>query len=222
MLSNVLFAKTGSVKKFIFLYSSALYYEGNVNDQVDVFSPPSSAYGRAKFLSEQLLKLKAQNDCFSFSIYRPFHIVSAREPYSPGRSHVTTDFCHRYVDLNQDFDWSSLSEIPNIPFTWAPDLCTAIIQDIDCERRANGAFNIASPISRSIYDLALSIAKAAHSLGLSNKETFMRHKIGVEHINGLSEKLESAGHKLPLRTLDEIAFRFLKERYGESCGNDIK
>ena len=214
MFSNVLFAESSKPKHFIFLSSSAVYSENDFSDGVDLIKAPISTYGKSKYLSELLLKRKAHVDKFTYTICRPFHIMSAREPYCPGRSHVTTDFVHRYVDLNRDFDWSSFSDIPSIPFSWAPDLTDAIVQNIDNDGCMNETYNIGSKASFSVYDLALSIARTAHVFGLSEHETFKGQEPGKEKMNGFFTKLSSDGGSMPLRSLDEMVFMFLKERYG--------
>jgi len=222
MFSNVLFAKSSKPKHFIFLSSSAVYSENDFSDRVDLLKAPISTYGKSKYLSELLLKHEAHVDRFTYTIYRPFHIMSAREPYCPGRSHVTTDFVHRYVELNQDFDWRSFSDIPSIPFSWAPDLTRAIVQNIDNDRCMNETYNIGSRVSFSVYDLALCIARASDILGLSEYKTFNGKKLGKDRVNGLCDKLASVGESMPLRSLEDMTFMFLKERYGDVGGYEVK
>lgn len=222
MFSNVLFAKSSKPKHFIFLSSSAVYSENDFSDQVDLLKAPRSTYGKSKYLSELLLKHKANVDRFTYTIYRPFHIMSAREAYCPGRSHVTTDFVHRYVELNQDFDWRSFSDNPSIPFSWAPDLSKAIVQNIDNDRCINETYNIGSKVSFSVYDLALCIARAAYNLGLSEYKTFNGKKPGKYRVNGLCDKLASIGESMPLRSLEDMTLMFLKVRYGDADGYDNK
>lgn len=214
MLSNVLFAEASKPRHFIFLSSSAVYSENDFSDGVDLVKAPISTYGKSKYLSELLLEHKAHVDRFTYTIYRPFHIMSAREPYCAGRSHVTTDLVHRYVDLNQDFDWTSFSDVSSIPFSWAPDVTEAIVQNIDNDRCRNETYNIGSKTSFSVYDLALSIARIAHVFGLSKHDTFKGQDPGKEKMNIFFAKLASVGVSMPLRSLDEMVFMFLKERYG--------
>lgn len=213
MFNNILSALTESVRNFIYLSSSAVYGDQSSVDTHSLNVLPSSTYGKSKLINEILLSNKAKLQAFSTTIYRPFHVVSPAETYLPGRSHITTDFAHRYIEQGCDFDWKSLSDDALIPFYWVDDLCKIIIENMFDQQFMGKTFNIGSSSSYSILDLAKSVACIANKHGLSSR-TFPPINGKLEsNDNGLVSQLDNIIMKVPDRDLLDIVDLFITEKY---------
>lgn len=213
MFNNLLSSLTRSVCNFIYLSSSAVYGDQSNVDTHNLNVLPASTYGKSKLINETLLSNKAKLEAISTTIYRPFHVVSPAEKYLPGRSHITTDFTHRYIELGRDFDWESLRDDVFIPFFWVDDFCKIIVENIFNQQFIGRIFNIGSSRSYSILDLAKSIATISNKHALSSG-TFppINGKL-VSVNNGLSSQLDAIIMKDPDRELLDIVELFIIEKY---------
>ena len=214
MFNNVLSALTESVSNFIYLSSSAVYEELQISDLQEVDVLPSSTYGKSKLISEILLMNKAKIENISTIIYRPFHVVSPIEEYLPGRSHITTDFAHRYIELDSNFDWDSLPDDVFIPFYWVDDLCKIIVENIFNQEFYGKTFNIGASSSYSIIDLAKCVAVVASKYGLSSRRAPPIEERLVPIPNGMISQLHTTRAKGRDRDLMEIVDKFITEKYG--------
>ena len=213
MFNNVLSSLTKSVSSFIYLSSSAVYGSEPNADSQHLETLPNSTYGKSKLINETLLLNKAELANISTIIYRPFHVVSAAEKYLPGRSHITTDFVHRYVDLDCDFDWESLSDDIVIPFYWVDDLCKIIVENIFNEKFFGKVLNIGSSYSYSVLDLAKCVAVAASKYQLSSRSYPELKSEVIPVQNGMKSQLDTLINKGSDRGLMEIVELFIIEKY---------
>ena len=214
MFNNVLSSLNKSVCNFIFLSSSAVYSQDSFNDSEVTKLLPKSTYGQSKLINEILLLNKAKQNNMSVCIYRPFHIVSPYENYWPGRSHITTDFVHRYIDLNIDFSWDTLARDVFIPFYWVDDLCTVIADNIFNESFVGKIFNIGASKSYSVLDLAICVANIASKYGLSSKELPIIKEGFIPVLIGLESELIGIVGSIKERSLLEIVDKFICHKYG--------
>jgi len=144
MMMNLLEAVSG-IKKFIFVSSSA----------ADLNNPyPLSSYGYSKLFSEQLLQLVAKDKGFSYTIWRPFHIISPEEKYSPGSSHICTNLFHRHTILKEKINLSNMPKKRDISFIWAEDVAECIASFMQNPCSDGEIFNLGSANLRSPYDVA--------------------------------------------------------------------
>jgi nucleoside-diphosphate-sugar epimerase len=214
MFNNVLSSLTKSVSNFIYLSSSAVYGEAQNIDSQKVDFLPSSTYGKSKLINETLLLNKAKLENIATIIYRPFHVVSPAEKYLPGRSHITTDFVYRYIELDSDFDWESLRDDIFIPFYWVDDLCKIIVENMFNQNFFGKTFNIGSSNSYSIIDLAKCVAVTASKYGLSSKSIpELETKLAAVE-NGMKSQLDNIIIKGSDRDLMEMVETFIIEKYG--------
>jgi nucleoside-diphosphate-sugar epimerase len=214
MFNNILSALPQSVSNFIYLSSSAVYTIPNADDTLPIEILPKSTYGQSKLINEILLLNKAKLNKMAVSIYRPFHVVSPYESYCPGRSHITTDFVHRYIELNTDFNWDTLSRDVFIPFYWVDDLCKVVADNIFNQAFVGKIFNIGAPKSYSVLDLAISVATIAKKYGLSSKEIPALNDNFVPIDNDMVSGLTSIVSNAEDKGLLEIVERFITEKYG--------
>jgi nucleoside-diphosphate-sugar epimerase len=217
MFNNVLSFLTKSVSNFIYLSSSAVYCDDVNVDTQNLKTLPTSTYGKSKLINEILLSNKAELDNFSTTIYRPFHVVSPAEKYLPGRSHITTDFTHRYIELECEFNWESLRDDVFIPFYWVDDLCKVIVENMFNQKFSGKIFNIGSSNSYSIIDLAKSVAKIANKHGLSSKNFPEINGKLVPVDTGFLSQLDAIITRDPDRELEDVVELFIIEKYRLPC-----
>jgi nucleoside-diphosphate-sugar epimerase len=214
MFNNVLASLPDTVSNFIYLSSSSVYPQEHCSDYNTIELLPSSTYGKSKLINEILLLNKAEITGLAVTIYRPFHVVSPYESYCPGRSHITTDFVHRYIEFDTDFHWNSLSRDVFIPFYWVDDLCKIIVNNIFNQKFVGKVFNIGASHSFSVVDLAICVATVANKYGLSSK-TLPELKAGLVPIeNKMVSSLNDIVTIAENKNLLEIVERFITGKYG--------
>lgn len=214
MFNNVLASLPDTVSNFIYLSSSAVYPQDHCNDYNTIELLPSSTYGKSKLINELLLLNKAEITGLAVTIYRPFHVVSPYESYCPGRSHITTDFVHRYIELDIDFNWAELSNDILIAFYWVDDLCGAIIDNLFNEKCAGKVFNIGASKSFSVLSLAFCVAKIANKYGLSEKVLPVLNVPLGPSDNFMKSGLDAIMVECKERSLLEIVEKFIITKYG--------
>jgi len=216
MFNNVLLSLPDTITNFVYLSSSAVYSQFNADDALAVELLPNSTYGKSKLINEVLLLNKAEQNNMAVTIYRPFHVVSPYETYCPGRSHITTDFVHRYVELDIDFNWAELSNETLIPFYWVDDLCGVIIDNLFNEKCVGRVFNIGASKSFSVLSLAFCVATIADKYGLSTKDLpVLNVHLGPSN-NGMKSGLDVISVESKERSLLEIVEKFIIKKYGLS------
>lgn len=197
---------------FVFISSSAVYKDHYL-DSLEVTEDPISSYGRAKLKSENFLKEFCRNKDIKFTIYRPFHIVSPAEPYEKGRSHVVTDFLHKYIKLEQDFNWSSLHESPFIPFTWVEDISHVITENLFNKSFENEIYNLGSSVSYNLKELAFCIAKTCLKMELSSFDTFKNQIVEGPKENVFFNKINEEISFSFSQDLEEIVRKYILKKY---------
>lgn len=168
-ISSLLHNLSDTVEKFVFISSSAVYGNGSTSDTTQISSMPSSTYGDAKLMGEVLVKACAKLKKFSYTIYRPFHVVSPLEEFNRGSSHVCTDFCHRMIANKEVIDIESLSDENTIGFFWVEDFAKLVVANLNKAAANNESFNIGTPEEHSIAELALEIKTQACDFALIDK-----------------------------------------------------
>ena len=214
MFNNVLVSLPDTVRNFIYLSSSAVYPQDHCSDYNTIELLPSSTYGKSKLINELLLLNKAEITGLAVTIYRPFHVVSPYESFCPGRSHITTDFVHRYIELDTDFNWNALSDDVFIPFYWVDDLCNVIVNNIFNQKFVGRVFNIGASHSFSVLDLAICVATVANKYGLSSKilPVLKEELLPIE--NKMVSSLNDSVITPKKKGLLEIVERFISGKYG--------
>ena len=214
MFNNVLSSLPQSVCNFIYLSSSAVYTLPNMDDTLPIDILPQSTYGQSKLINEILLLNKAKLNEMAVSIYRPFHIVAPYEVHCQGRSHIITDFVHRYIELDIDFKWESLPDDVFIPLYLVDDLCEIITDNIFNQWFVGKIFNIGASISFSVLDIAICVAMISSKYGLSSKAIPFLKRDFLPHENKMKSGLTELILPVKNRGLLEIVERFITKKYG--------
>ena len=141
--------------KIIFFSSSAVYGLNKTFTEEQIIEMTDSTYGNAKIMSENLLINFCKKNLQTYTILRPFHIVSPFERYLNGRSHVVTDFVHLALNSKDEFEakFSNLLKEPYIPFTWGHDLVKVIKKLASMEELDNEIYNIGAKDAYNLIQL---------------------------------------------------------------------
>jgi hypothetical protein len=140
--------------------------------------------------------------------------VSPHEKYCPGRSHITTDFVHRYIELKTDFLWDSLPNDVFIPFYWVDDLCEIIAKNVFSLDFVGKVFNVGASNSFSILNLAACVATVANKYGLSSHQSPVLEENLTSVENNMVSNLNEIIVTPESKGLMEVVERFITEKYG--------
>lgn len=154
-LLQVLGASTG-VKKFVYA-SSALVYESAqpplVEDSPESAPPPRSSYGFAKLAGERAVRQFTEQYGVPHTIWRPFNVVSPREPHD-GDGHVFTDLYRRiFVERAPEIALHGGGTQVRC-FTWVEDVADAMASFLPDARTDNETFNLGAVEPTSLSGLA--------------------------------------------------------------------
>lgn len=161
--------KDGYLERIIVLSSSMVFEETNVyptpETEIKVCPPPSSTYGFQKLASEYFAKGAWEQYGLPYSIVRPFNCVGIGEEESISEheitsgniklmlSHVLPDLINKVLK-GQD-PLHVLGEGEQIRcYTNGRDLARGIRMVIESEKAINEDFNISTPVSTSVLELA--------------------------------------------------------------------
>jgi len=210
-----------SVLKLIFISSSAVYQAPNYSDQTPIANYPNSTYGGSKLISEIMIEQMANIKGFSYTIYRPFHVVSPLENFERGRSHVCTDFCHRMLVNNEDID--SLPHENGIGFMWVEDFSDIIVSNLKNIQTDNQIINVGTTEEHSIKELAIEIKQQAHFHNLigSNTEDIALTPFPLQQ-DGRFDKLQLIYPTFQSTRFTDCVTKFIKFKYLKGNKNDIE
>jgi nucleoside-diphosphate-sugar epimerase len=174
---------TSEVKKIIYLSSAGVYQD---TDQMEsaALSCPSSSYCVSKLLGEKLVQHFSLIIGFPYTIYRPFHIVSPKEFFEKGRSHVCTDMSYRIIECKETIDYSNLDDSRKIGFTWVEDVAEAIIDNIENKKTDNEVFNIGTSEKHTVKNLVYEILSEATKHRLINVQPISLVRRVTDNIGG--------------------------------------
>jgi len=147
-----------NIKKFIY-FSSALAYESSNEDNleeaaIDRILPPGSSLGLAKYLGEKAVEFFHQQHGVSYTIWRPFNVVSPLESHEREGGHVFIDFYRKiFIEKTQKFQIHGTGNQIKC-FIWVEDLVSAISDFLDNSKTDNQIFNIAGKEQKTLIDLA--------------------------------------------------------------------
>lgn len=165
-----------NVKKIVYMSSSMVYEccpqdlkTPVTEDMPEDYPAPKTEYGLSKFTGERLTKAVAKQYGLSYTIWRPFNIITPYEQADEqeiGISHVFADFMENIIIKKQN----PLHIIGNGQqircFTWIDDIASGIADNIDNDVTDNEIFNLGNPEPTSMIGLALIIQDAAIRHGL--------------------------------------------------------
>jgi nucleoside-diphosphate-sugar epimerase len=161
--------KEGYIERIIVLSSSMVFEETSIyptpEEEIKKCPPPSSTYGFQKLASEYFAKGAWEQYGLPYSIVRPFNCVGVGEDESITEheitsgniklmlSHVLPDLINKI--LKGQYPLHILGEGNQIRcYTNGKDLARGIRMVIESEKAINNDFNISTPRSTSVLELA--------------------------------------------------------------------
>jgi nucleoside-diphosphate-sugar epimerase len=152
-----------NIKRVIYLSSSMVYdsciQDANIplTESMTKTCPlPKTDYGLGKLVCERMVEAFRQQYGLSYTIWRPFNIVSPQEPsmHEIGFSHVLPDII-KHVLVKK------LNPVPIIGdgnqircFTWIDDVSNIIAENIDNDKSLNQCFNVCNVEPFGMKDVA--------------------------------------------------------------------
>jgi len=155
-LLNVL-GNSRSVKKFVY-FSSSMMYESSektpfTEELTEEIQPPKSSYGLTKFLGEKAVKFFNQQYGTTYTIWRPFNVVSPLESHEREGGHVFVDFYYKiFIDQEPKIEIYGNGQQVRC-FTWVEDVIKAVADFLTDERTDNQIFNIGSSEPKTMIEL---------------------------------------------------------------------
>jgi len=155
-LLNVLH-NSKSVKKFVY-FSSSMVYESSekvpfTEELTGQIPPPKSSYGLTKYFGEKAVKFFNQQYGTTYTIWRPFNVVSPLESHDRESGHVFVDFYRKiFVDKTPKIEIYGSGQQVRC-FTWVEDVVSAIADSLTDKKTDNQVFNIGSNESKTMIEL---------------------------------------------------------------------
>lgn len=211
-IDRLLGAVTDTVKKVVFVSSSAVYQSHLPFEDTVIDEQQDSSYGASKRLGEKLVQQFSRFKGFDYTIYRPFHVVSPAEPFERGRSHVCTDMCYRMIDKGERIDLNNLPNDSGIGFFWVEDMAKIMVEGITDPATSNEIFNIGTNDLHSVRELANEIIKVAHDYQLIDRapEIIKREVTPKPNVYG---KLTATCGSFELTPFSDCVNKFIRMRY---------
>lgn len=148
----------GTVKRFVFTSSVAVYghraYRATEHDNCEPIDP----YGIGKLATE--LDLKAAHEYYGlpYTIFRPHNIYGPRQNMNDPYRNVVAIFIRQCL-AGEPFTIYG-DGLQTRCFTYVDDVAASIAKCVELPVTANETYNIGSPISITILELAQEVAKA--------------------------------------------------------------
>jgi UDP-glucose 4-epimerase len=158
--------------------SSSMVYEtcptpdgGVWEDMVEDFPAPRTAYGLSKYVGERMLKHYNKQYGISYTIWRPFNIITPHEPADKndiGVSHVFADFIENII-VQKKNPLPIIGDGQQVRcFTWIEDVASGIADNLENPATRNETFNLGNTDAYTMKSVALEIKKAARYFGASD------------------------------------------------------
>ena len=160
------------VGEMVYISSSMVYERCQVHpsreEDADDACIPATEYGLSKLVGERLTKAFARQYGISYSIWRPFNIITPHEKAEgeQGISHVFADFIkHIVIDKADVLPIIGDGEQVRC-FTWIDDVASGIARHSFTAAAKDDTFNLGNPQPTTMKELARLIHFTAQELGL--------------------------------------------------------
>ena len=171
--------KNHNLKRIIVISSSMVYENTNTyptpEDEILRCPAPESTYGFQKLACEYFCKGASEQYGLPYTIIRPFNCVGVGENEAKNSelatvgnikmmmSHVLPDLIHRALNSEKDAPVAILGSGDQIRnYTNGKDIAKAIRISMESEKAINEDFNISSPESLTVKELATKVHRHVH------------------------------------------------------------
>jgi UDP-glucose 4-epimerase len=146
-----------SARKFVYLSSALLYEHSDVpgleEEDANRIPAPTSSFGAAKFFGEQAVRAFGREHGVHYTIWRPFNIVSPREPHLGEGRHVFVDFFRRLI-VERVEEFGMLGSGNQVRcFLWVQDAANCIVDHLETPASNDQIFNLARDEPLSLLQL---------------------------------------------------------------------
>ena len=177
----------GTVRRFVFTSSIAVYGPGQTPMTEDATPMPEDPYGVAKYAVE--LDLAAAHEMFGldYTIFRPHNVYGEHQNIGDRYRNVIGIFMNQIMQGKPMTLFGDGQQTR--AFTHIDDVAPIISRCVDVEGAKNEVFNIGAETPTSVLDLATTVAE---SFDVDPKIEHLEARKEVVHAFSSSEKLESA------------------------------
>lgn len=201
------------VKKFVY-FSSSMVYESSekvpfTEELTEEINPPKSSYGLTKYFGEKAVKFFNRQFGVTYTIWRPFNVVSPLESHEREGGHVFVDFYKRiFIDKLLKIEIYGTGKQVRC-FTWVEDVVSAVGDFLTDKRTDNQVFNIGSSEPKNMIELQEAMVQIGQDKNILSKE----YKPGI--ITG--DKFFGVDVQLRIPSTDKI-----KKVLGWECKTDFR
>lgn len=174
---NVLrLSAAAGVRRVVYISSSMVYEQCTTQplaEDSEGSRLPQTDYGLSKLVGERMSKAYWTQYGLPFTIWRPFNIIDPGEAGTddPGVSHVFADFIHRLV-IHQQNPLDILGDGLQVrSFAHIQEISLAIAQHSFSPLTQNKVYNLGTPETTTMRDLAKKIFEKARRRGLIHSES---------------------------------------------------
>lgn len=196
---------TGTVKRFVFTSSIAVYGAGQTPMLEEMVPEPEDPYGIAKYAVE--MDLKAAHDMFGleYTVFRPHNVYGEHQNIGDRYRNVVGIF------MNQAMQRRPLpifgDGLQTRAFTHISDVANIIANCVMNPRAGNAVFNVGSESPRTVLDVARAVSQA---FGIALEVTHLPPRREVVHAFSSSARCDDVFGKHATLTLEEGVDRMAK------------
>lgn len=176
----------GTVQRFVFTSSIAVYGPGQVPMHEDTVPTPEDPYGVAKYAVE--LDLQAAHEMFGidYTVFRPHNVYGEHQNIGDRYRNVVGIFMNQVMQGNPMPVFGD--GLQTRAFTHIDDVAPLITDCVDIEDSRNRVFNVGSESPRTVLDVAQAVAAA---FGVEPRITHLPARKEVVHAFSSSERCDS-------------------------------
>lgn len=181
----------GTVKRFVFTSSIAVYGRNQVPMTEDMAPLPEDPYGIAKYAVE--LDLKEAHEMFGldYVIFRPHNVYGIRQNIGDPYRNVIGIFMNQLLQGKPMTIFGDGQQTR--AFSHVDDVAPVIAASADREAACNDVFNVGADTPYSVLDLAHTVAKM---MGVEPAIQFLPARNEVVHAFSSHEKVQRVFHDL--------------------------
>lgn len=196
---------TGTVKRFVFTSSIAVYGPGQTPMLEEMVPEPEDPYGIAKYAVE--MDLKAAHDMFGleYTVFRPHNVYGEHQNIGDRYRNVVGIFMNHAMQRKPLPIFGD--GLQTRAFTHISDVANVIAECVSNPRAANAVFNVGSEAPRTVLDVARAVSLA---FGIALDVVHLPPRREVMHAFSSNARCDEVFGKHPPVTLEEGIERMAK------------
>jgi UDP-glucose 4-epimerase len=150
--------RAGTVERFVFASSIAVYGAAQTPMSEDVVPEPEDPYGIAKYAVELDLRAAQRMFGLDYTVFRPHNVYGELQNLADPYRNVIGIFMNQLLSGRPMTIFGDGSQTR--AFTYIDDVAPVIARSVDVPEAANEVFNVGADTPYSVLDLARSVARA--------------------------------------------------------------